>query len=637
MDAVPTFPQRIWGRRFASLAIPLTLAFAGSSPAARVVVDGGYTATPTTLPPVYEDTGGTELIDGDVGTLVWPDVGTDVVPLTGWQDIDGTVTFNFTAPVNIGRIVAWFADSDGNAAVSVPESIRVTTTGGFDQLFPVTNPGGSGTTVGLELDGFDITTDNVTLDFARNSALDNPFCCGGAYQWMMISEVEFFTPSAADSPTLVGPAVVDLGRVANTSSAVAAQFDVSNVATTTADLNISGVSFSGADAGSFTTGTAPSTLTPGQSGQVTFTFDPSGAAPRVYSADLEIASDDPASPTVIPVSVEVVTPLTPSTPYQQAVVASDPLLYWTFDEAGDTDNARCMTNDVPENDLVPRGAATRVPSTVTGGGADLGRAAAFDGGLDTRFLAPDLSDTTLPVTEIAQFAVELWFKADDSSARYLLEADSEVGAISQPALTFGFGIEGLVDDFAITSGGATAVGLTDPAAWHHAVVAHYAAGDVEIYIDGVPSTPSGFSSALQAFGRLSVGAPSTINFGGFSPFSGLIDELAIYDLSGLADDTARRAHVASIAAHSSVADDPLGLRLTDISLEPGNRISITWASRPNVNYSIFWSSDLANFGADVDDFVPSQGTSTTHVFDNPSVDFENPEGLPNVFLRVSEN
>ena len=127
-------------------AIPaiVAIALAGVSPgrAQQIPVDAGYTATPATAPD-YEDTGGVELTDGDFGSTVWPAPAV-AAPLVGWKFIDSTVTFNFSGPVMIGRIVAWFADSDGSAGVGLPESVRVVTDSPFDQLFPVPNPPGSG-------------------------------------------------------------------------------------------------------------------------------------------------------------------------------------------------------------------------------------------------------------------------------------------------------------------------------------------------------------------------------------------------------------------------------------------------------------------------------------------------------------
>ena len=615
------------------LVFALALASSSASSSAQIPVDGGYTATPSTSIPAYEDTGGIELTDGDVGSLVWPDAGTLTQPLVGWQNIDATATFNFSAPVDIGSIVTWFADSDGNAGVGLPESVRVTTTGGFDELFPIPDPDGSGTTVGIELGGFNLTTDNVTLQIARDTALDNPNCCGGAYEWTMLSEVQFFGPVDPELPALIAPPSIDLGTIPPSPAAFESQFDISNVATATANLNITDISFGGSDAANFTLGNSPAALAPGSTGQVTFTFD-SGGVGGTYEANIDITSNDVGSPTSIPIAVRVLAPLPPITPYQQAVLDLNPLLYWSFDEPGDTDNARCLADDVLENELVARGAATRAPSTTTAGGLGLGRAASFDGSEGTRFDAADLSDTSLPLTGIDQFALELWFKSNETSAQYLMETFTEEGMSNESSLIVGFNGHGLPDEFEIFSGDRSGLALPDPTSWHHAVVAHYGGGQLEIYVDGVSTVATGDYNSTQAFGRFAIGHTVLAPTNGFI---GLIDEFAIYDLSGFGDLAAQRAHASGIAEHHSLTGDPAGFRITDISLEPGNRISLTWSSKPSATYSIFWSSDLGDFSIEVVDDVDSGGTSTTHIFDNPSIDFDNPEGLPALFLRVSEN
>ncbi len=158
------------------------------SRAAVLVVDGGYSATASTNP-AYADTGGVELTDGVTDTPVWPDAAV-IGPLTGWQNIDATATFNFNSVVNVTQLTVWAADSDGNAGVGLPESIRVIS-GGFDQVFPVTNPAGSGTMIPITIGGLNLNTTSVQLDIARDTALDNPFCCGGTYEWTMVSEVQF--------------------------------------------------------------------------------------------------------------------------------------------------------------------------------------------------------------------------------------------------------------------------------------------------------------------------------------------------------------------------------------------------------------------------------------------------------------
>lgn len=71
--------------------------------------------------------------------------------------------------------------------------------------------------------------------------------------------------------------------------------------------------------------------------------------------------------------------------------------------------------------------------------------------------------------------------------------------------------------------------------------------------------------------------------------------------------------------------------ITQIELEPGDMITLTWNSKPEKFYTIRYSSALSEFIADVADDVLSQGETTSHTFENPE-----DEAL-RLFFRVSEN
>ena len=75
------------------------------------------------------------------------------------------------------------------------------------------------------------------------------------------------------------------------------------------------------------------------------------------------------------------------------------------------------------------------------------------------------------------------------------------------------------------------------------------------------------------------------------------------------------------------------LEITAINYDVQNdEISLTWLSRENKTYSLFFSQDLLSFDADIDDSIPAgAGETTTFTFPNP---------IPNtrkIFFKVYEN
>ena len=77
--------------------------------------------------------------------------------------------------------------------------------------------------------------------------------------------------------------------------------------------------------------------------------------------------------------------------------------------------------------------------------------------------------------------------------------------------------------------------------------------------------------------------------------------------------------------------------ITDIDLLANDMVSLTWNSKPNTNYTVFFSIDGIDFGADAGDNFSSQGDTTTHIFPNPSLDGDPATVAPTVLFKVSEN
>jgi hypothetical protein len=218
------------------------------------------------------------------------------------------------------------------------------------------------------------------------------------------------------------------------------------------------------------------------------------------------------------------------TPYQEMVMADGPLLYWTFDEGGDTDNAQSLANNVPANELVAQGGATRVPSTAAAGGASLGRAAAFDGVNGSRFYANTLSPGA---PTYSHYAVELWIQLSDAAKpSYIVEGGMGGGGAggNHPAMIHGYddpNLEFFGGGRRTGTGGPTDLADND---WHHIVmVVNDMASNHTFYIDG---ELYGTFNESTTWDLPALGVGSTQLGIGPDPINGRLDEVALYDLSG---------------------------------------------------------------------------------------------------------
>jgi len=232
-----------------------------------------------------------------------------------------------------------------------------------------------------------------------------------------------------------------------------------------------------------------------------------------------------------------------ATAYTNAVLADNPAVYWNFDEAGG--DAIDQVNGLAADTLVGGGSAARVASTTNGGGVSLGSAASFSGANSGNFSAADLTHPG----GAAQWATEFWAQSSNAGGfNYLLGGS---GSGNNPAF---LQIGGLMQYYANGGGVQQTAGNAPPASsnWQHFVfVVDSAASTTTVYLNGDlwGSQVHGDAQDPHPFARLTVG--------GFSPtaccenFSGLIDEVAIYDLSNSGDLSAAGL---SIANHYNVPE-----------------------------------------------------------------------------------
>ena len=145
----------------------------------------------------------------------------------------------------------------------------------------------------------------------------------------------------------------------------------------------------------------------------------------------------------------------------------------------------------------------------------------------------------------------------------------------------------------------------DTSLWHH--YAFIKDGDNKsVYIDGV-LTVSGLGTAplKDDFSTLFIG------FGnGAASIDGCMDDFAVFAGALDADQLAR---LAGGESPDSILGSPVPFQITDFEFnEATAEFTLTWTSKPNRTYSLFYSPDLQDFGADISDSIPSGGTTTTY-------------------------
>jgi hypothetical protein len=238
--------------------------------------------------------------------------------------------------------------------------------------------------------------------------------------------------------------------------------------------------------------------------------------------------------------------------YSSYVLSGDPLFYWNFDEAGNTDPAIDLVGNDAGDNLIAEGNATRVNSGSTTGGVSLGRAASFDNTQLTKFYSGTLSPTIDPTGYI----IEMWVRPQPTSvpgrAHYLLEARG--AATNQPSIIFDY--LGPVDNnVELYWGGRT--GGVGPAlvdnTWQHLVIGYYgaAASRIDFYLNGAPAGSMVDLGVAPAFGTTQIAVGNSVpGHPDFDHFNGQIDELAVYDVTGLTA-AAIEAKLQTVAAHYS--------------------------------------------------------------------------------------
>lgn len=146
----------------------------------------------------YDDPGLTKLADGIALVPAWSStVNPSIAPFVGWSYQPATVRFAFSENVRLTGARLWFADSDdGNVGVYVPEQVVIRNdSSAFFEIYAVTDPAGSGTSVAIDF-SFDLLgADHVVF------VVSNPVT--PAKQWIMLTEITL-TYAAVPEPSAYG-------------------------------------------------------------------------------------------------------------------------------------------------------------------------------------------------------------------------------------------------------------------------------------------------------------------------------------------------------------------------------------------------------------------------------------------------
>lgn len=262
--------------------------------------------------------------------------------------------------------------------------------------------------------------------------------------------------------------------------------------------------------------------------------------------------------------------------YSDVILAGNPLLYWNFNEAGNTDAAIDLVGVDAGDNLVAEGNATRVAGGTTTGGASLGRAASFDGTQFSKFYSGALT----PATNLDAWALEFWVRPTgaDPGDRYDYILESRGAANNSPGILFDYGNN---DRLEVFGGGGRTAGdgpVLVSNSWQHVVIGNFGADNdrIDFYLNGVPAGSVAYAQTVP-FGtnQIAVGnsVPGDANF---DHFAGEIDELAIYDLTGQSVAGISNK-LAALSGHYALVPEPHSLALVCMILP-----AATWIRRRGV-------------------------------------------------------
>lgn len=278
----------------------------------------------------------------------------------------------------------------------------------------------------------------------------------------------------------------------------------------------------------------------------------------------------------------------PSTSYALVVSNDNPALYWNFDET--SGDAREMMAGTASDGLIPVNGASRTSHSLNRDGLNLGNAATFVKANGQYFYSSSLGYSSAVIQP--PWLLEFWMQASlygqsKQQDSYLI--DFGPGGGNAPAVLYDY-VGGAqprngLEMFAVgTRTGAGPV-IADPY-WHHVIFACYGNGTVgvtnrmDIYLDGTSTAENiqkTFSSSLTMDSQFLIGT-SAPQYAAIDGFTGNMDEVAVYDLSGFTNVAAVTTKASSLASRhfaAAIGSPPIAINLTN------NQVIISWGISVN--------------------------------------------------------
>ncbi|MFP6873345.1 MAG: LamG-like jellyroll fold domain-containing protein [Verrucomicrobiales bacterium] len=418
----------------------------------------------------------------------------------------------------------------------------------------------------------------------------------------------------AHDPKLTAGTGLDFGRLPANSDPVNASLALQNNGAANA-LDISGVSVTGADAANFAVTTHPATLAPGGgTGNIDVSFDPNGRD-GYFTAQLEINSNDPVSPTV-------------TVPLAAYVAISDPLVAWWPLDNDSTDASGNGFDGLDQGIITysqPGASAASASAALFAGGGHID--IPWDAALNTR-----------------DFSVTLWTNADAAGGGHRSPVTNRDDVAPGGAYRHGWIIYknpnglwqfwnggGSINDGAWN---AASAGSVDFGNWHHIAITYDSFTNTKaFYVDGslvTTSSPVAFSPNDSNIADGFTHQDEDLHIGGGGDagtsfrWMGLIDDVGLFR-TALSGDQVAAIMANGVGSLSSSTP----FEIISVVRNSDTEVEITWNSKPGITYAVDRSTGQGTFNwGEVDDGTIGAGETASYTDSNI------PAGSKDVFHRV---